>query len=104
MNTEVLRISFGNGRRPDTTLTWDERYPDSYLYRRSESIKRLKQKRKTRWLCEECGHRFNDPHIIHHHDSEQDTEGHYCPKCYSSDIIVVDERKNIRLKGELKDE
>ena len=42
------------------------------------------------WFCKSCGNKFNQPYVIHHHDSEQDTEGHYCPICYSSNIIITE--------------
>ena len=43
--------TFGMGRTPETSLTWDERYPSSYVYRPSKAIANLKRRsleRRTR--------------------------------------------------------
>ena len=36
--------TFGLGRTPETSLTWDERYPTSYVYKPSKAIANLKRK------------------------------------------------------------
>lgn len=36
--------TFGLGRTPETSLTWDERYPMSYVYVEGEGMKRLKRR------------------------------------------------------------
>lgn len=33
--------NFKNHRNPDTSLTWDDRYPETYVYQRSAAIANL---------------------------------------------------------------
>ena len=36
--------SFKNNRTPKTSLSWDDHYPKTYFYKRSEEIEKLKAK------------------------------------------------------------
>lgn len=43
------------------------------------------------YKCLDCDTKFTEPYAILHTDSERDTYHLYCPRCYSSNFILIEE-------------